>query len=204
MRPGLEWPKGNVTGQSPVHGDEGARYITRMPNRRNFLRALAALAAAAAGVVPTATRPRFVGDPFRLGIASGYPLPGSVVLWTRLVVDPRAPSGGIDPVAVPVRWEVARDKAMRDVVCSGTEAATPAWAHSVHVVASGLEPSRWYWYRFTAGNARSPIGRTRTAPAAGVLPVSLRFAVASCQHYEFGVTTRPPNRCSSTRLGLSP
>ena len=157
-----------------------------MPNRRRFLRTLAALAAAAAGIVPTATRPRFVGDPFRLGVASGYPLPGGVVLWTRLVVDPRVPGGGIDPVAVPVRWEVARDEAMRDIVSSGTAAATPAWAHSVHVLASGLEPSRWYWYRFTAGDARSPIGRTRTAPAAGVLPASLRFAVASCQHYEHG------------------
>ena len=31
----------------------------------------------------------------------------------------------------------------------------------------GLRPDRWYWYRFAAGDARSPIGRTRTAPAAG-------------------------------------
>lgn len=157
-----------------------------MSSRRIFLRALAGLAVGAAVVVPTVTRPRFGGNPFRLGVASGYPTPDSVVLWTRLAVDPRVPDGGIDPVAVPVRWEIARDEAMRDVVRSGTAVASPEWAYSVHVVADGLEPSRWYWYRFAAGDSQSAVGRTRTAPAKGVLPDSLRFAVASCQHYEFG------------------
>jgi alkaline phosphatase D len=160
-----------------------------MANRRIFLRTLAGLAVGAAVVVPTVTRPRFAGNPFRLGVASGYPTPDSVVLWTRLAVDPRVSDGGIDPVAVPVHWEIARDEAMRDVVRSGVAAATPEWAHSVHVVATGLEPSRWYWYRFTAGDIRSPVGRTRTAPAAGVMPDSLRFTVASCQHYELGFYT---------------
>ena len=157
-----------------------------MSSRRNFLLTLGGLAAAAAVIVPMAIRPPFSGNPFRLGVASGYPTADSVVLWTRLVVDPRAPDGGIDPVTIPVHWEIARDEAMRDVVQSGTVAATPAWAHSVHVVATGLEPSQWYWYRFRAGEAESPVGRTRTAPAAGTLPDSLRFVVASCQHYEFG------------------
>jgi putative N6-adenine-specific DNA methylase len=32
------------------------------------------------------------------------------------------------------------------------------------VEAKGLEPDRWYWYRFMVGDAVSPIGRTRTAP----------------------------------------
>jgi alkaline phosphatase D len=50
----------------------------------------------------------------------------------------------------------------------------------------GLEPDRWYWYRFTAGEAASPVGRTRTAPAAGAAVPRLRFAFASCQHYERG------------------
>jgi alkaline phosphatase D len=157
-----------------------------MPNRREFLRALASLGAAAAGISRATPQPRFAGEPFRLGVASGYPTPNGVVLWTRLLVDPLAPDGGIDPDAVTVRWEVARDEAMRQIVCSGTAEASPEWAHSVHVQVSGLEPSRWYWYRFSAGDAQSPIGRTRTAPAAGALPASLRFVVASCQHYEHG------------------
>ncbi|MCA9768800.1 MAG: alkaline phosphatase D family protein, partial [Gemmatimonadetes bacterium] len=49
----------------------------------------------------------------------------------------------------------------------------------------GLDPDRWYWYRFMAGDATSAVGRTRTAPAPGAA-AALRFGVASCQHYESG------------------
>ena len=68
-------------------------------------------------------------------------------------------------------------------------AATPAWAHSVHVEVTGLEPARWYWYRFRAGDEVSPVGRTRTAPAADAPLERLRFAFASCQQYEQGYFT---------------
>lgn len=39
------------------------------------------------------------------------------------------------------------------------------------------------------GDAISPIGRTRTAPALGARLDRLRFAFASCQHYETGFFT---------------
>src|SRR5207247_5963817 len=122
----------------------------------------------------------FDSYPFTLGVASGYPSPDSVVLWTRL-------TGGLDPLAVRVRWELATDESMKSIISSGETIAEPAWAHSVHVEVPGLEPDRWYWYRFTAGDARSPIGRTRTAPAAAAPTQRLRFAFASCQQYEQGV-----------------
>jgi alkaline phosphatase D len=66
--------------------------------------------------------------------------------------------------------------------------ASPELGHSVHVDLTGLEPDRWYFYRFRAGDAVSPVGRTRTAPAAGS-DRALRFAAASCQHYEQGLFT---------------
>jgi alkaline phosphatase D len=75
---------------------------------------------------------------------------------------------------------------MRSIVASGSAEARPEWAHSVHVEPRGLEPDRWYWYRFTAGDAVSPVARTRTAPAAGAAVARLRFAFASCQQYEQG------------------
>jgi alkaline phosphatase D len=157
-----------------------------MPQRRQFLGALAALGMA--GAVPARaqllSKPRFDANPFSLGVASGYPQPGSVALWTRLAPHPLAPSGGLGPHSIPVRWEVAADEAMKKTVVSGTAYAGADWAHSVHVEAAGLEPARWYWYRFTAGDAQSPVGRTRTAPAGNV--ERLRIAVASCQHYEQG------------------
>ena len=158
-------------------------------DRRRFLQAFTALGLSSSMPLARAQfqpNPRFPADPFSLGVASGYPLPNGVVLWTRLAPVPEAPGGGMAPEVVPVRWEVARDERMAQVVASGTAYATPEWAHSVHVEVPGLEPARWYWDRFTAGSTASPVGRTRTAPGATAKPDRLRFAFASCQHYEQG------------------
>ena len=111
------------------------------------------------------------------------------MLWTRLAPEPAAPRGGMDPEVVAVEWEVASDDGFRNVVRSGVEYASPDWAHSVHVEPGGLMPGRPYWYRFSVGEARSPVGRTATAPARNVSPAKLRLAVASCQQYEHGYYT---------------
>jgi alkaline phosphatase D len=126
---------------------------------------------------------------FALGVASGDPLPDSVILWTRLVNDPLADGGGVPDQPLPVRWEVAADDGFEDVVASGDAVAEPALAHAVHVDASGLEPATWYWYRFSVGGVISPVGRTRTAPARGDDPRRLRFAFASCQDRQAGYWT---------------
>ncbi len=123
---------------------------------------------------------------FALGVASGDPLPDSVILWTRLVADPLAVGGGMPAAPVPVTWQVAADEAFDDVVAEGGAAADPALAHSVHIDATDLEPDTMYWYRFTVGDQTSPIGRTRTTPAAGADVERLRFAFASCQDRQEG------------------
>jgi alkaline phosphatase D len=46
-----------------------------------------------------------------------------------------------------------------------------------------------YFYRFRVGREVSPIGRTKTAPAAGAEVERLRFAVCGCSHYEAGYFT---------------
>jgi alkaline phosphatase D len=141
--------------------------------------ALPGLALAGAG---RATPPAY---PFSLGVASGAPLPDSVVLWTRLLSDPL--NGRSSPaLAVPVRWQVAHDEGFRQLAAQGSALALPRYTHSVHVDVRGLQPGRWYWYRFMLGDAVSPVGRTRTAPAPDALPGMLKLAVASCQHWEFG------------------
>jgi alkaline phosphatase D len=132
---------------------------------------------------------RFKANPFSLGVASGYPTPTSVVLWTRIAPSPLEPGGGVAPGVVPVTWELATDEKMSKVVRSGREYATPDWAHSIHAEPDGLEPGRDYWYRFTVGDAHSTVGRTRTAPALGAATSRLRMGVASCQHYEHGYFT---------------
>jgi alkaline phosphatase D len=130
-------------------------------------------------------RPSFIGYPFTLGVASGSPLPAGFVLWTRLAPDPLH-GGGVGPDVVDVRWEIAEDESFARVVRRGSVDAVRAWAHSAHVEVTGLEPGRWYFYRFIAGDEVSPVGRTRTAPAAGALSPQLRFGLGSCQHFEYG------------------
>ncbi len=134
-------------------------------------------------------KPMFANDPFQLGVASGDPTANGAMIWTRLAPDPLTPTGGMDPHKVKVAWEIATDDAMRRVVRRGTATAVPDLAHSVHVEADDLESDRWYWYRFHAGDAESPIGRLRTMPTEDANPTALRMAFASCQNYQTGYFT---------------
>jgi len=165
-------------------------------NRRAVL--LGGLAAAGAVALPSAL-PAWAGartklaapaihDPFQLGVASGDPLPDSVVLWTRLAQAPLNADGfgGMPDASYPVDWELANDEAFTSIVKSGTVTATRAEAHSVHVEPAGLDPARDYFYRFKAGGYISPVGRTRTAPAAGAAVNQLKYCFTSCQHWEEG------------------
>jgi alkaline phosphatase D len=153
--------------------------------RRIFLLNAAALAAAGGLGALAPARANGAAYPFSLGVASGSPLPDSVILWTRILADPLDAGAGA-PLALTVRWEVAEDEGFRRIAAQGSARALPALAHSVHVDVTGLAPARWYWYRFMLGDAVSPTGRTRTAPAPDALPSMLKLAVASCQHWEFG------------------
>lgn len=151
---------------------------------------VAAIAMASAGLSESKAiaRPVFQEDPFGLGVASGDPLPGGVVLWTRLAPEPGSEDGrgGMPDRKVPVRWEVAEDEGFRKVVSRGTEVATPELGHSVHAEVEGLRPFREYYYRFKVGGETSPVGRTKTAPEPGAALDSLSFALGSCQAWVGG------------------
>lgn len=160
-----------------------------MTSRRLLIAQAAALAGAALTPATWSAAVAQVShsdDPFTLGVASGEPEPDGVVLWTRLAPRPLEPDGGMGLAPVHVRWEVAEDERFQRVVAHGRELAVAEAAHSIHAEVAGLKPGRPYWYRFTAGGQVSPIGRTRTAPAAGVAVQGLRIAFSSCQKYEAG------------------
>ena len=172
----------------PLNADP-ALFRDANQSRRHFIRAATALS-----LLPLIQRPAmgivlqnhtFRDYPFTLGVASGDPLPDGVVLWTRLAPDPLH-GGGMPNENIEVSWQMATDPLMKNVIAKGAEIATPQFAHSVHVEVSGLEASKVYYYRFKAGSELSPIGRTKTAPAYDSTPERLRFAFASCQHYESG------------------
>ncbi|MDE2626748.1 MAG: alkaline phosphatase D family protein [Burkholderiales bacterium] len=152
-----------------------ARHRTALDRRRALLQGATALTFA-----PWLLRHARAADVprFALGIASGQPRADSVVLWTRL-------TGAGLPDRVAVQWEIARDEAFRDITAHGEETAEAAWAHSVHAEPVGLEPARWYWYRFRALGQPSMVGRTRTAPAPHA-SATLDFAITSCQRFDVG------------------
>jgi alkaline phosphatase D len=169
--------------QRPADGVTRRRFLT---GAGGTLLALPLVRAARSGHAGRSPRlgPALPDGLFALGVASGDPNPGGAVLWTRLAPEPLA-GGGMPPVDVPVRWEVASDEQFRRVVRAGHATASPGLAHSVHVDVRHLRPDAWYFYRFRVGDQVSPVGRTRTAPAPG-RGDRLRFLFASCQNWQDG------------------
>lgn len=132
------------------------------------------------------SHPRFDSNPFALGIASGSPTHSGVVLWTRLLQTGHLGRSSLSVIPISVQWDVAHDEAFARIVRSGKILALPELAHSVHAEVDGLEPDRWYFYRFQVGGVQSPVGRTRTLPAPETTVQRLRLAYASCQRWEHG------------------
>jgi alkaline phosphatase D len=153
-------------------------------NRRQVLAGAALAGGVAVLAGPAAPASADTGAPFLLGIASGDPLPTSVILWTRLVRDPYDASSLTRPV--PVEWQVATDGRFRHPVREGQVLARPELAHSVHVDARGLLPGREYFYRFRALGHVSPVGRTRTAPSPWHATGHLRLGIVNCQDFQNG------------------
>ena len=148
--------------------------------RRQFIHG----AAASAALIPLAVRAeQATPDPaqrlFRHGVASGDPLTDRVMLWTRVTPAPtRSATGPID-----VQWQIATDEKLAQVVARGTAQAASERDFTVKVDAGNLQPGRPYYYAFTTGGERSPVGRTKTLPARAD---RLRFGSVSCSNYPAG------------------
>ena len=147
--------------------------------RRSFVVGAGALVAAPVVIRrPVAARGQPAPTPFSWSVASFDPTPGSVILWTRVAPgDPAAP--------VPLRWVVAADDRLEEVVADGEVAADPTRGWCAWTQVSGLPAGRVWWYAFTTPDgSRSPVGRTRTMPAdAGT---GLRVAAVSCSRLAAG------------------
>jgi alkaline phosphatase D len=143
------------------------------------------------GAAGTMVIPRSNPYPFTLGVASGDPDPGSVVLWTRLAPSPLDADGqgGMPDADVPVEWQVATTASFGKVVASGRLNARYADAHTVHVVVSGLRPDTEYYYRFRAQGHISATGRTLTTPAFDAAGRAFTMLFACCSNYESGYFT---------------
>ncbi|MGW1991957.1 alkaline phosphatase D family protein [Embleya sp. NPDC001921] len=161
-------------------------------HRRDFVRITAASGAAAVGIAaaPAAQAAEAVGvargSSFLHGVASGDPVPDGVVIWTRVTPDPDCHPGSRRGPAGLVFWEVALDRDFRHPVRAGRTRTGPDRDHTVHVDVRGLRPGTTYHFRFRTAHDSSPVGRTRTAPAARQQVAGLRFGIASCVNYANG------------------
>lgn len=180
------------------------RASIRGMQRRDFLADVAMYSALCAGVPNiwrVTGRPVLADDPFTLGVASGDPTPNGAVIWTRIAPRPYEPDAGTMGQRITVNWEVAEDEQFARIAQKGRAIAAPELGNSVHVDVTGLEPDRWYFYRFFLQNAQSPVGRLRTTPAAGAVE-PLHFAFVSCQHWEQGYYTAYGHLAREARLDL--
>ncbi len=114
---------------------------------------------------------------FEHGVASGDPLKHRVILWTRV-------TPGARPKNVVVRYLLATDAQLRNVIDRGSVRTGPERDYTVKVDADGLRPGTTYYYRFQSRGTSSPVGRTRTLPAGPTQ--RLRLAVVSCSNHAAG------------------
>jgi alkaline phosphatase D len=134
------------------------------------------------------------GRVFRHGVASGDPLTDRVILWTRATPPASRSATG----TTSVRWRIAADEGLAQVVANGTVETSAARDFTVKVDAGSLQPGRTYYYAFDADGEQSPVGRTRTLPDGDV--ARLRVASVSCANYPAGYFN--VYRCLANRRDL--
>ena len=156
-------------------------------DRRDFLKLSGAGAGALAVARLARPAPAAAGPAtFQHGVASGDPTSGSFLIWTRVTPEADAlPGSGIGS-PTEVRWQVATDPGFKRVVRDGIARATTVRDHTVKVDVRGLEPDRFYHYRFKTLGDVSETGRARTFPEAKAEAESVRFGLASCANFEGG------------------
>ncbi|KAI1501714.1 PhoD-like phosphatase-domain-containing protein [Biscogniauxia marginata] len=149
---------------------------------------------------------------FTHGVASGDPYPDRVILWTRVAPSLESDTSNVtvegpvplyshdtetyikaDPSPICVEWRVflnesSSSSSQDGVVSSGQAYTTSDIDYTVKVDAAGLQPFTTYNYQFTVcgSDNTSPVGRTKTAPAADADMPGLRLAVFSCSNYPNG------------------
>lgn len=112
---------------------------------------------------------------FTHGVASGEPGANSVLLWTRYAA--------ANDSALTAELSETPDFAR--IAGGGGVTAMGERDHTAKLVVDGLEPGRWYFYRFVAPDGtKSVTGRTRTLPAGPTGNFTL--ALLSCSNLPFG------------------
>jgi len=145
------------------------------PSNNISRRGLFGLAGATAAMAATPGSARGFGSGFTHNVASGEPSASSVLLWTRYVAQ----------TDTKLEWQIAASEDFSNPLSEGNITASSSRDWCVKAIATGLEPNRWYFFRFIAPDGtKSPVGRTRTLPQGPT--AKFRMAVFSCANYGFG------------------
>src|SRR5262245_16819986 len=137
----------------------------------------AATGAATAACAQNIETPPYEGTvAFNHGVASGDPKHDRVVIWTRVTPG--------NPGAVPVRWIVARNRELSDVVKTGVVQASDARDYTVKVDVTGLRAGAPYFSGFLGRDARRTLGKTKTLPRGRL--ERLKLGVVSCASFPHG------------------
>ncbi|CAK1364625.1 unnamed protein product [Cercospora beticola] len=144
---------------------------------------------------------------FTHGVASGDPYHDSVILWTRVspTMDNDDSNVTVSGTAalynhdtqqyveasknpICVEWAVSCSENMTNSVSQGRAYTSSDIDYTVKVEATDLEPFTWYYYQFTVcgSDNKSPVGRTKTAPAADQDVGDVGVAVFSCSNFPVG------------------
>jgi alkaline phosphatase D len=150
--------------------------------RRSFLIGALATGAALAAPVNYAALARKRRLPFAkhakfdVGVASGFPRPRGIELWTRL--------GEIKRTS-KLKVLIATDRKFGNVVEEKVVTARKERDFTARTFVKGLKPDHQYFYRFVTEDSKSPVGRFKTAPPLDSR-TPIRIAFYSCQHWESG------------------
>ncbi|PVZ69761.1 alkaline phosphatase D family protein [Pelagibaculum spongiae] len=145
-------------------------------SRRRFF-----IGAASSAALPLIGGLAKAADPdaqFAHGVASGDPLQDRVILWSRVTQQDMSQM-------IDVRWTIASDPEMVNIVQSGWHLTGPDRDHTIKVDVTGLQPATTYYYQFDLPQGTtSMVGRTRTLPTGS--PEHLRIAMCSCSNLPYG------------------
>lgn len=152
-------------------------------NRRHFIKTVIAtsVALSTGGIAACSDgkgglRTLIDRDAFPQSVMSGDPTADSVILWTRFPAD---------STSARLLLQVATDSNFDHVVASEKLQVSAEQDYCVKVRVVNLQPGTHYYYRFLKGGKQaisSPVGRTKTAPAADA-DQTVRFGFVSCQDY---------------------
>lgn len=139
--------------------------------------ALVVTAGVTAACSPNIETPAYEGAvAFNHGVASGDPKHDRVIIWTRV-----SPA---NPGPVPVRWIVARNRELTDVVKTGVIETSEARDYTVKADVTGLRAGAPYFYGFRAGDQQSAVGKTKTLPRGRTQ--TIKIGVVSCASFPHG------------------